>query len=295
MCFFYIILIIALIAIFVFACELMSETVFSSYWLLLPILVSLFFIYKANSKSNDEEKYSLVTQIFFAVVVGSFISAIICLPNRLSLGNEYRAKAVISSQYIIPGRSSGASLCTRLRLENGVITISDKEIYHNYSKGDSVIVLLKDGLFGLPVLASYETQPLCVASRETTPEEVESQAAVLSDDTVALAPTTVSEASAVSQTDSLKIVIEPVKSFPDSIYNKAVVAVKKGFYSEAWDYFNASWQNEKNPDALLQMGIMYEKGRHVGKDINKAYALYRRADSLGSHKAKKELNRLLGL
>lgn len=294
MCFFYIILIIALIAIFVFACELMSETVFSSYWLLLPILVSLFFIYKANSKSNDEEKFSLVTQIFFAVVVGSFISAIICLPNRLSLGNEYRAKAVISSQYIIPGRGS-AFLYTRLRLENGVITISDKEIYYNYSKGDSVILLLKDGLFGLPVLASYEVLPLCVASRETTTEEVESQAAVLSDDTVALAPTTVSEASAVSQTDSLKIVIEPVKSFPDSIYNKAVVAVKKGNYSEAWDYFNASWQNEKNPDALLQMGIMYEKGRHVGKDINKAYALYRRADSLGSHKAKKEINRLLGL
>lgn len=61
-------------------------------------------------------------------------------------------------------------------------------------------------------------------------------------------------------------------------------------YEEALAYFRLS-AKQQYPDAIGMLGLMYEKGHAVTKDIRKALTLYRRAAKLGSEDACYELGR----
>ncbi len=144
--------------------EVVSQTLFSSWFLLIPFLILLYIFYKKRGFAIGLICIIYCVSLFFvgSVIVGT----VVCLPNLISTGEVYRAKAVVSTQFFIPARR-GRLVYSRLHLKGGDITIRSDYVYNNFEKGDSVILQLKDGLLGIPILASKEVLPVTVNANET--------------------------------------------------------------------------------------------------------------------------------
>lgn len=83
-----------------------------------------------------------------------------------------------------------------------------------------------------------------------------------------------------------------VDYYREDLYLMGIEELKDKTYFAAFDLFTRSWELENNPDALWQIGIMYENGYHIKKNKKKAYKMYQWAYSEGSEKAKKDMRRL---
>ena len=90
----------------------------------------------------------------------------------------------------------------------------------------------------------------------------------------------------------MPIIIDYYELGTKELYIMGLEELKSGIFFAAFDLFKKSWEEENNPDALWQIGIMYENGYYVKRDKKKAYKMYQWAYIEGSKGAEKDMKRL---